>query len=160
MYLKGEIPRYDVSAGSIWYECVLSLTPYSARLKNRSQILSGVHQMRLPFPFISWVNRFPNRFVNRSIFFCNVLKSHECTCRVLFDLRRYYCHFSISIGSFLYQRAKPPQGTVLFIDLFGKGLTPGACMGDGASICWTCRLGRLPKYRPSTLSGNSSPKGC
>ena len=32
-------------------------------------------------------------------------------------------HFSIFIGSFLYQRAKPPQGTVLFINLLGKGLT-------------------------------------
>ena len=35
------------------------------------------------------------------------------------------CHFSIFIGSFLYQRAKPPQGFVLFINLLGKGLTPG-----------------------------------
>ena len=25
-------------------------------------------------------------------------------------------HFSIFIGSFLYQRAKPPQGTILFIN--------------------------------------------
>ena len=32
-------------------------------------------------------------------------------------------HFSIFIGSFLYQRAKPPQGTVLFINLLGNGLT-------------------------------------
>ena len=44
------------------------------------------------------------------------------------------CHFSIFIGSFLYQRAKPPQGIVLFINLLGKGLTPRACMGDAASI--------------------------
>ena len=29
---------------------------------------------------------------------------------------------------------KPPQGTVLFINLLGKGLTPMACMGDGRSI--------------------------
>ena len=41
--------------------------------------------------------------------------------------------FSIFIGSFLYQRAKPPQGTVLFINLLGKRLTPRACMGDGGS---------------------------
>ena len=45
-------------------------------------------------------------------------------------------HFSIFIGSFLYQRAKPPQGTVLFINLLGKGLTPRACVGDGGSISW------------------------
>ena len=46
------------------------------------------------------------------------------------------CHFSIFIGSFLYQRAKPPQGIVLFINLLGKGLTPRACMGDPGSIWW------------------------
>ena len=34
------------------------------------------------------------------------------------------------IGSFLYQRAKPPQGIVLFINLLGKGLTPRACDDD------------------------------
>ena len=43
-------------------------------------------------------------------------------------------HFTILIGSFLYQRVKPPQGTVLFINLLGKVLTPRACMQDGGSI--------------------------
>ena len=38
------------------------------------------------------------------------------------------------IGSFLYQRAKPPQGIVLFINLLGKGWTPRAFKGDGGSI--------------------------
>ena len=34
-------------------------------------------------------------------------------------------HFGIRcIGSFFYQLAKPPQGTVLFINLLGKELTP------------------------------------
>ena len=37
------------------------------------------------------------------------------------------CDFSIFIGSFLYQQAKPP----LFLNLLGKGLTPRACMGEG-----------------------------
>ena len=46
------------------------------------------------------------------------------------------CRFSIFIGSSLYQRAKPPQGIVLFINLLGKGLTPRACMGDAGSISW------------------------
>ena len=46
------------------------------------------------------------------------------------------CHFSIFIGSFLYQRAKPPQGIVIFINLLGKALTPRACMGDAGSIWW------------------------
>ena len=44
------------------------------------------------------------------------------------------CRFSIFIGCFLFQRAKPPQGTVLFINQLGKGLTSRACMGDGGSI--------------------------
>ena len=45
-------------------------------------------------------------------------------------------HFSIFNGSFLYQRTKPPQGNVLFMNLLGKALTPRACMGDAASIWW------------------------
>ena len=35
------------------------------------------------------------------------------------------CHFSIFIGPFLYQSAKPPQGTVLLINTLGKGLFQG-----------------------------------
>ena len=68
--------------------------------------------MESPSPLISWVNPFPCRFINRTIFLCDALELHECAWWVLFDARQYYCHFSISIGSFLYQRAKPPQGTV------------------------------------------------
>ena len=82
----------------------------------------------------SWVNPFPPWFINRTTFFCNALESHGCACCLLFEVRQYYCHCSIFIGSFLYQRAKPPQGTVLFINLLGKGLTPMACIGDGGSI--------------------------
>ena len=44
------------------------------------------------------------------------------------------CHFSTFIGSFLYQRAKPPQGTVLLINALKKRLAPRACTGDGGSI--------------------------
>ena len=58
---------------------------------------------------ISWVNPFPSRFINSPIFFCNALESHECTCCLLFDERQYHFHFSICIGSFLCQRAKPPH---------------------------------------------------
>ena len=78
--------------------------------------------MERPSPLISWVNPFPSIFINRTIFFCNALAA--C------------CHFSIFIGSFLYQRAKPSQGIVLLIDLLGKGLTPRACTGDAGSIWW------------------------
>ena len=35
------------------------------------------------------------------------------------------------IGSSHRRRAKSPLGTVLIINLLGKGLTPRACMGDG-----------------------------
>ena len=40
----------------------------------------GAHQMELPSPSISWVNPFPSRVINRTIFFCNVLESHEYDC--------------------------------------------------------------------------------
>jgi len=40
------------------------------------------------------------------------------------------CHFSIFVGSFLYQRAKPP----LFINLLGKGLTPRFYRSTGALV--------------------------
>ena len=40
------------------------------------------------------------------------------------------------IGSSYRRRAKSPLGTVLIINLLGKGLTPRACMGDGGSIWW------------------------
>ena len=43
-------------------------------------------------------------------------------------------HFSIFIGSLISQRAKRPQGIVLFINPLGKGLTSRACMGDAGSI--------------------------
>ena len=89
-----------------------------------------------PNLLISRVNPFPSRSINRTIFFCNALESHECACCLLFDGRQYYCHFSIFIGSFFYQRTKPPQGTVLFINLLGKGLTSRACMRDRGSIWW------------------------
>ena len=44
------------------------------------------------------------------------------------------CHFVVLIGSSHRRRAKSPLGTVLIINLLGKGLTPRACMGDGGSI--------------------------
>ena len=50
------------------------------------------------------------------------------------DVRQYYWYFYIFIGSFLYQRSKSPQGTVLFLNLLGKGFSPRACMGDRGSI--------------------------
>ena len=41
------------------------------------------HQMELPTPLISWVNPFPGRVINRTIFFCDALESHECACCLL-----------------------------------------------------------------------------
>ena len=52
--------------------------------------------MEPPSPLISGVNSFPSRFVNRSIFICDALESHECACCLLFDVRQNYCQ------SFLY----------------------------------------------------------
>ena len=46
-------------------------------------LISGAHEMEPPSPLISWVNPFPSRFINRTIFFCNALESHECACCLL-----------------------------------------------------------------------------
>ena len=40
-----------------------------------------------------------------------------------------------------------PLGTVLIINLLGKGLTPRACMGDGGSIWWAPVLYHYVKLR-------------
>ena len=106
----------------------------------RSSVLAGAHQIEPPSAFISWVNPFPSRFINRTKFFCYALESHECACCLLFVVSQCYCLFSFFIGSFLYQRAKPPQGTVLFLSLLGKGLTSRACIEDEGSILWLLLL--------------------
>ena len=49
----------------------------------KHKVTTGAHQMELPSPLISWVNPFPSRVKNRTIFFCNALESHECACCVL-----------------------------------------------------------------------------
>ena len=43
----------------------------------------GAHQMEHPSPLISWVNPFPSRVINRTIFVYNALESHECACCLL-----------------------------------------------------------------------------
>ena len=68
-------------------------------------LIAGAHQMEPQSPLISWVNRFPSRFRNRTISFCHVLESHEYARCLLFDIRQFYCHFSIFNGSFICQRA-------------------------------------------------------
>ena len=96
-------------------------------LKNTER--SGAQQMQSPSLLISWVNPFPSRFINRTIFFCNALESHECACCLLSFL---YFHWLF----LLYQRVKLPQGIVLFRNPLGKGLTPRDCMVDAGSIWW------------------------
>ena len=63
-------------------------------LKKRSNccdhVKPGAHQMELPSPLISWVNPFPSRVINRTIFFCNALESHECACCLLSFLLFYW----------------------------------------------------------------------
>ena len=92
--------------------------------------------MEPPSPLISGVNAFPSRFVNRSIFICDALESHECACCLLFDVRQNYCQ------SFLYfhrlsllstRETFSRNRSIQFINLLGKGLIPRACMGDGGS---------------------------
>ena len=52
----------------------------------------------------------------------------------LFDEVQYQCRFVVVIGSSHRRLARSPLGTVLIINLLGKGLAPRACMGDGGSI--------------------------
>ena len=84
--------------------------------------------MELPSPLIPWVNPFPSRVINRTIFFCYALESHECACCLLSFL---YFHWLFHLSP-----RKTSLGTVLFINLLGKLLTPRACVGDGGSIWW------------------------
>ena len=53
---------------------------------------------------------------------------------LLFNEIQLHCHFVLVIGSSHRRRAKSSLGTVLIINLLGKGLTPRACMGDGGYI--------------------------
>ena len=46
----------------------------------------------------------------------------------------YYGYFVVVIGSSHRQHVKSHLGTVLIINLLGKGLTPRVCIGDGGSI--------------------------
>ena len=50
--------------------------------------------MELPSPLISWINPFPSRVINRTIFFCNALESHECACCLLLFLY-FHCLFPL-----------------------------------------------------------------
>lgn len=53
----------------------------------------GANQIEPPSPLISWVNSFPCRFINRAIFLCNAVESHEWTYCLVFDIRQYYRSF-------------------------------------------------------------------
>ena len=44
---------------------------------------------------ISWVNPFPSRFINITIFFCNALESHECA-RCLLSFLYFHWLFPLS----------------------------------------------------------------
>ena len=43
----------------------------------------GAYQVEPSSPLISWVNPFPSRFINRTIFFCYALELHEYACCLL-----------------------------------------------------------------------------
>ena len=69
------------------------------------------------------LNSFPSKFINKPFSFVTRLNRMNALAA--------YCHFSIFIGSFLYQLAKPPQGSnrsiykstwerVDFKDLYGR----------------------------------------
>ena len=70
-FLHGEVHKYELRSISFLLRIFDSI------------IISGAHQMEPPSLLISWVNPFPSRFINRTIFFCNALESHECACCLL-----------------------------------------------------------------------------
>ena len=73
---------------------------FSSFFTKKSFVLQQEPIREPPSLLISWVNPFPRRFINRTIFFCNALESHECTCCLLLFV---YFH-----SPFPYQRAKSP----------------------------------------------------
>ena len=65
--------------------------------------------------------------MNRTIFFFNALERMRLLSAVI-------SLFSLALSS-ISARKPLMQGTVLFINLLGRGLTPRACVADGGSIC-------------------------
>ena len=53
----------------------------SCKISNKRQ-LKKQEPIRWSF-YLSWVNPFPKRVINRAIFFYNALDSHECACCLL-----------------------------------------------------------------------------
>ena len=77
--------------------------------------------MEHPSLLISSVNFFPSRFINRTIFFCNALESHECACCLLSFL---YFHWVFPLSA----RQTSPGNRSIYKS------APRACMGDAGSI--------------------------
>ena len=71
--LPSQIPR---GKGKV---CVLINVLQVVVFLQEKQPQTGAHQMEPPSLLISWVNPFPSRFINRTIFFCNALESRECS---------------------------------------------------------------------------------
>ena len=57
---------------------VLSCSRVNLLTNYASEFRPGSHQMEPPRPFISWVNPFPSRFINRTTFFCNAWIAWMC----------------------------------------------------------------------------------
>ena len=81
-------------------------------------ITGGAHQMEPLSLLISWVNPFTSRFINKTIFFCNALESHECTCCLLSFL---YFHWL----SPLSVRETSRENRSIYKSFSGKGWLQG-----------------------------------
>ena len=89
---------------------------------------SGAHQMEPLSPLISWVNPFPSGFINRTIFFCFALESHECACCLLSFL---YFHWLFPLSA-----CETSSGNSSIYKSIRERVTPRACVGDRGSIWW------------------------
>ena len=94
---------------------------------------SEAHQMEPPPLLISWVNPFPSRFINRTVFFCNALESHECACCLLSFL---YIHWLFPLSA----RETSPGNRSIY-----KSTREGV---DSKGLYGRCRLHLMGSWHP------------
>ena len=102
--------------------------------------------MEPPSPLISWFNPFPSRFINRAIFFCYALESHECACCVLSFL---YFHWLFPLSA----RATSSGKSSIYKSTRGRV--------DSKSLCGRWRLHLMGSCSKSIASNScycSQPK--
>ena len=103
--------------------------------------------MEPPSLLISWVNPFPSRFVNKTIFFRNALESHECACCLLSFL---YFHWLFPLSA----RETSPRNQSIYKSarerVDSKGLY-GRCRLHLMGSCTNLKKGVVVNLPPGNL---------